>query len=185
MTMTAKTAPLAGELPDLPLAACKRKDGDLFFSSVYLDQSIAKALCWSCPEQQACLDWALTHDEWGVWGGTLREERRRKRQAMGLSAPPAGPNHCSQCQGKLPSSPRKRSATGLCADCRRRPKGYHCVVCGKELAEFRKRCEDCAHGTYTGVETHRQKRESLCGPCYQFDGRRRRNVGRRYGEVAC
>src|SRR3954470_3067988 len=75
MTMTAKTATLAGELPDLPLAACKGKDGDRFFSSVYLDQAIAKSLCWSCPEQQACLDWALTHDEWGVWGGTLREER--------------------------------------------------------------------------------------------------------------
>jgi WhiB family transcriptional regulator, redox-sensing transcriptional regulator len=185
MTMTAKTATLAGELPDLPLAACKGQDGDRWFPAGDLERETIKALCRSCPERQPCLAWALSHAEWGVWGGTDQEERRRLRLSMGLGTPPTGPTRCTQCQNKLPTSPRKRSTTGLCADCRRRRKGYHCVVCGKELAEFRKRCEDCAHGTYTGVETHRQKGEALCGPCYQFDSRRRRNIGRRYGEVAC
>ena len=36
----------------------------------------AKAVCLSCPVMEDCLTWALDNDVWGVWGGTVEDERR-------------------------------------------------------------------------------------------------------------
>jgi WhiB family redox-sensing transcriptional regulator len=37
----------------------------------------ALALCDRCPVQATCLEWAMAHDEYGVWGGTTRYQRRQ------------------------------------------------------------------------------------------------------------
>ncbi len=38
--------------------------------------------CWQCPARTACLDFAMAADDrFGVWGGTLPDERREMRQA--------------------------------------------------------------------------------------------------------
>jgi WhiB family redox-sensing transcriptional regulator len=39
----------------------------------------ARAVCERCPVIGECLDWALRHDVHGVWGGTTRTERTRRR----------------------------------------------------------------------------------------------------------
>ena len=44
------------------------------------DVTTALHLCWKCPVQQACLDYALNRPErYGVWGGLLPYERLRLR----------------------------------------------------------------------------------------------------------
>lgn len=68
-------------------AACRNSDPNLFFpggsTGTAIDQiDAAKAVCRSCPVQDACLLFALrTNQEAGVWGGTDEGERHRLRRA--------------------------------------------------------------------------------------------------------
>src|SRR3954464_1696236 len=73
------------ELPDLPNAACRNTPNpEVFFpTSVGHPARIhdilladVKEMCGHCPERLRCLEWAIVHDEMGVWGGTTDEERR-------------------------------------------------------------------------------------------------------------
>lgn len=42
----------------------------------------AKNLCFQCPFQRECLEWALENNEkHGVWGGTSERERRKIKRA--------------------------------------------------------------------------------------------------------
>ena len=42
----------------------------------------AKAACHSCPVKDACLQFAFeTKQDYGIWGGTSEDERRRLRRA--------------------------------------------------------------------------------------------------------
>lgn len=41
----------------------------------------AKQLCEGCPVRAECLQWALDHEEFGVWGGTTEEERAGRQVA--------------------------------------------------------------------------------------------------------
>ncbi len=51
---------------------CRTVDPEAFFAEAPADVEWAKALCLTCPMQQACLDGALERGEpWGVWGGQL------------------------------------------------------------------------------------------------------------------
>jgi len=67
-------------------AACRHTDANLFFpagaTGVASDQiDAAKAVCRSCPVQDACLRFAFeTNQEAGVWGGKDEDERRRLRK---------------------------------------------------------------------------------------------------------
>lgn len=65
--------------------ACVDEDPAIFFPIVARGQhhmyDEARRLCDSCPVREACLAYALTHDEaWGVWGGLTAEERRALRR---------------------------------------------------------------------------------------------------------
>ena len=67
-------------MPDLPDAACMNSIPEDWFPGER-DKDIAadaKAVCRSCPERLACLQWALDNDErHGVWGGLDEDERLR------------------------------------------------------------------------------------------------------------
>ena len=60
-------------------AACGPQHMHLFYPSHTGNQAAteaaAKALCASCPVQADCLEWALVHDEDGLWGGHTPAER--------------------------------------------------------------------------------------------------------------
>lgn len=62
-------------------ALCNQVDPELFYpepegSKLAVRQ--AKRLCASCPAQRACVEYALRNrEEFGVWGGTTEQERRR------------------------------------------------------------------------------------------------------------
>lgn len=40
----------------------------------------AKSLCFRCPLRVECREWALEHDEVGIWGGMTETERREVRE---------------------------------------------------------------------------------------------------------
>jgi WhiB family redox-sensing transcriptional regulator len=72
---------------------CGRPDVDpeLFFYAVdergpakRLRDEQAKAICAGCPLRPDCLAHALTHAEWGVWGGTNEDDRARLQRTHGL-----------------------------------------------------------------------------------------------------
>ncbi len=46
-----------------------------------LDQiAQAKTICKGCPVIQQCLNWAIHHGEYGIWGGKTEDERRTLRR---------------------------------------------------------------------------------------------------------
>lgn len=60
---------------------------DLFYSDGNnTDVQAAKAICFTCPVQERCLEWALdTNEPFGVWGGASERERRRMRKARRIA----------------------------------------------------------------------------------------------------
>lgn len=79
----------AGMLPDLPDAACRGVDADLFFADGRA--LAAKRVCGGCTMRQPCLAYAVQARVQGVWGGTDEAERRRLvgRPNSGVLAVPA------------------------------------------------------------------------------------------------
>jgi hypothetical protein len=54
---------------------CVGKDPELFFGSSASQVSAAKAICSDCPVRRSCLEFAVSGNETGVWGGTTESER--------------------------------------------------------------------------------------------------------------
>ncbi len=69
------------DVPDLPGAACKGMDGELWFPGRDDDGSKARAVCATCPARLPCLEYALATEQGhpfvleGIWGGTSHQER--------------------------------------------------------------------------------------------------------------
>ena len=67
-------------------SACRDLDANLFFPAgetgpAALQIAQAKTICRACPVREACLDFALvTHQDYGIWGGTTEDERRQIRR---------------------------------------------------------------------------------------------------------
>jgi WhiB family redox-sensing transcriptional regulator len=61
-------------------------DPDSFFPDGYnysgKERQVTK-YCAECPYKQECLQFAIENDEWGVWGGTTRHERKIMRKKLG------------------------------------------------------------------------------------------------------
>lgn len=64
------------------LARCAETDPDAFYPEKGGSTREAKKVCRSCDVRQACLEYALKHDErFGIWGGLSERERRKLRRA--------------------------------------------------------------------------------------------------------
>jgi WhiB family redox-sensing transcriptional regulator len=81
------------ELTELNLnqAACTDvADPDIFFpegKDALLKMAMAKEICADCPIVADCLQYAVEHDEPGIWGGTTEDERkvmRRRRKIIAI-----------------------------------------------------------------------------------------------------
>lgn len=57
-------------------AACRGHTTETFFPHPGESHEEALAVCRDCPVVEPCLEYALTHHEIGVWGGTDAEQRR-------------------------------------------------------------------------------------------------------------
>lgn len=67
--------------PDLPGALCVRVDSEIFFPETGEGIALAASICAACDVREACLEWALDHNEkHGVWAGTGQKQRERLRR---------------------------------------------------------------------------------------------------------
>jgi hypothetical protein len=82
------------QLPDLPDAACRDHDPELWtadmvdFSKAKWTSRVrkAKAICNACPERSACLQYALSARlSSGIWGGLTVEERKERSRSRPIS----------------------------------------------------------------------------------------------------
>lgn len=62
-------------------ALCTGKQEIFFNDAKTKAVAQAKAICAVCPVKSECLDHALTHTEFGIWGGMTANERRLYRRA--------------------------------------------------------------------------------------------------------
>lgn len=76
--------------PYLEDAACRGRDLDLFYAESGPAVTKAKASCAVCPVVRECRDWAVTREEFGIWGGTTARERVGIRRERGLRLVPSG-----------------------------------------------------------------------------------------------
>ncbi|MFJ4918942.1 WhiB family transcriptional regulator [Streptomyces sp. NPDC088725] len=71
----------ANELSWQENALCAQTGPDFFFPAPGSSTRDAKRVCGACEGREACLAYALTHDErFGVWGGLSEKERSRLRR---------------------------------------------------------------------------------------------------------
>jgi WhiB family redox-sensing transcriptional regulator len=62
------------------LANCRGVDPELFFPERGEPAADAKAVCLGCVVRTECLEHALAHERFGIWGGTSERERRDIRR---------------------------------------------------------------------------------------------------------
>jgi WhiB family redox-sensing transcriptional regulator len=81
---------IANDYPDFMTAGspvCTTTDPEIFFPEKGMNGSsqyavdAAKKMCNACPYKIACIDWAVDHDEIGIWGGTTPKDRRKLKWA--------------------------------------------------------------------------------------------------------
>ena len=83
-------------------AACRDSDPELWFpvsEAIVHDDVIQAAfsVCAGCPVRAQCLQWALDHDEQGIWGGTTGAQRTPMRNGPKQRRKP-GPEPTAPCQ---------------------------------------------------------------------------------------
>lgn len=72
------------DFPDLTRGLCREVGIEFFFpdaggsgTDIYVH---SKKICGKCVVQNECLEWAIKHEDHGMWGGTTPTERRRIRR---------------------------------------------------------------------------------------------------------
>jgi WhiB family redox-sensing transcriptional regulator len=79
-------SPLFLEMPKFNEPLCAQTDIEIFFSPSPTSREavMAKEICGRCVDREACADWALRHEDSGIWGGTSPKERRKMRKQLGI-----------------------------------------------------------------------------------------------------
>jgi WhiB family redox-sensing transcriptional regulator len=75
--------------PYLEEAACRGLDPELFYAEGGAAIAKAKSVCVTCPLRMKCLEWAISREEFGVWGATTARERAAIRRERGVRLVPA------------------------------------------------------------------------------------------------
>jgi WhiB family redox-sensing transcriptional regulator len=75
--------------PNLNDALCKGIGLEFYYpedesSGTSEEMRMAKKLCGSCPVLDACKEWGLRHEMYGVWGGLSPLDRRKERRRRGI-----------------------------------------------------------------------------------------------------
>lgn len=68
-------------------AKCRGLDTELFYppkDRFTLDEEryISERLCGGCPVKDACLEWGLVHERFGIWGGMTAWRRQLMRRVL-------------------------------------------------------------------------------------------------------
>jgi hypothetical protein len=68
-------------------AACSGTDTEFFFPQKEIfsreDMQIYERICGTCPILNACREWAIVHERYGVWGNTTPMQRHEMRKRLG------------------------------------------------------------------------------------------------------
>lgn len=74
------------DLPNWERANCLGTDPEAFFPEQTLDSTLmaAKRTCANCEIRSECAEWAIKHEEAGLWGGLMPKERQRIRRERGI-----------------------------------------------------------------------------------------------------
>lgn len=71
----------------LSQGACQGLDTEIFYPATDTydkeEHRMFERMCVDCPIMEACLEWALAHERYGVWGGTTPDMRQRIRRRIG------------------------------------------------------------------------------------------------------
>ena len=69
-------------------ASCSGLDTDFFYPAQDKfepgEAELLKRICVDCPVKKACLEWGLTMERYGVWGGTTPFDRFVIRKSLGI-----------------------------------------------------------------------------------------------------
>lgn len=68
-------------------AACQGENPDIFFPAPGDPGTQARRVCARCPVRVDCLERATANDEWGIWGGLDRDQRRTLRNGADEQVP--------------------------------------------------------------------------------------------------
>jgi len=105
-------------------AACKEYDTSVFFPEPGDHGKLAMGICAGCLVVESCLEWALRHEDEGVWGGVTARKRRALRTQRGVVLDPGdaacGPR--GEVVGRATARAcRRRHEAGEvpCEECRR------------------------------------------------------------------
>lgn len=84
-------APLGPGVSWVESALCRQVDPEIFFPTQSGDAyaHTAKRVCRHCPVVAECLEYALTHEEHGIWGGTTQRQRNKIRNQQLTRKEPA------------------------------------------------------------------------------------------------
>jgi hypothetical protein len=50
--------------------------------------AVTMAMCDRCVVREACLEYALEHESYGIWGGANEKDRKKIRKERGIPQPP-------------------------------------------------------------------------------------------------
>lgn len=65
--------------PWMDSAVCAQTDPEVFFPEQGGTAAAARRICSACPVVEDCLQYAVEHNEQGIWGGTSAKTRQRMR----------------------------------------------------------------------------------------------------------
>jgi WhiB family redox-sensing transcriptional regulator len=99
----------------LEFAVCVQVDAEIFFPGKGQSPAAAKKVCRGCDVREQCLQWALDHDERGVWGALTEAERKAlKRDTPHI--PARDPRLCVNNHNRAVVGV---TASGYCRQCAR------------------------------------------------------------------
>ena len=64
-------------------AKCRDMDVDIFFEKYEDDIGLRASIdrmCAGCPVAKECLQWGVSHEEWGIWGGIYLEAGQKSEE---------------------------------------------------------------------------------------------------------
>jgi WhiB family transcriptional regulator, redox-sensing transcriptional regulator len=69
---------------------CAQTDPEIFYPETAKEEALnrhtVKSICGHCEFQAKCLEYGLTHEVYGIWGGMGESERRALKRRRRLSA---------------------------------------------------------------------------------------------------
>ena len=70
--------------PEGILPPCAGTDLEAWFPGPGWSTTQQERICAACPLKEPCLEWALHHEGFGIWGGTGPTERKQIREERGI-----------------------------------------------------------------------------------------------------